>query len=111
MTAGMTKVNGTGDTFAAEVAYENTADEAWARRVLDLYRRRELQVGAFDTERVVSAWIWGTYPRCGHEPQISAGAIDTAATVPAFWDHSWFPGLRPLKVSQSCTARQRIQRP
>jgi hypothetical protein len=52
---------------AAEVVYENTADEAWAREALELYRRRELQVQAFDTEGVVSAQVWGTCPRCGHE--------------------------------------------
>src|SRR5579862_8824721 len=56
-----------GGTPAAEVAYENTADEAWARQALDLYRRRELQVKAFNTEGVVSAQVWGTCPRCGHE--------------------------------------------
>jgi hypothetical protein len=63
----MTKMHDTGDTSAAEVAYENTAEEAWARRALDLYRRRELQVQAFDTEGVVSAQVWGTCPRCGHQ--------------------------------------------
>ncbi len=57
----------TGDTPAAEVAYENTADETWARQALDLYKRGELQVRAFDTEGVVSAQAWGTCPRCGHE--------------------------------------------
>jgi hypothetical protein len=54
-------------TSAAEVAYENTAEEAWARQALDLYQRRQLQVRAFDTEGVVSAQVWGTCPRCGHE--------------------------------------------
>ena len=57
----------TGATPAAEVAYENTADEAWARQALDLYKRGELQVRAFDTEGVVSAQAWGTCPRCRHE--------------------------------------------
>ena len=60
-------MNGTGDSPAAEVTYENTADEAWARKALDLYERRELQVEAFDTEGIVSAQVWGTCPRCGHE--------------------------------------------
>ena len=55
------------DTLAGEVAYENTADEAWAREALELYRRGELQVQAFDTEGVVSAQVWGTCPRCGHQ--------------------------------------------
>lgn len=50
-----------------EMAYENTADEAWARQALDLYRRRQLQVKAFSEEGVISAQIWGTCPRCGHE--------------------------------------------
>lgn len=53
-----------------EVAYENTADEAWARQAFDLYQRRELQVQAFDTEGVVSAQVWGACPRCGHELNI-----------------------------------------
>lgn len=57
----------TGDTPAFEVAYENTADETWARHAFDLYQRRELQVAAFDTEGVVSAQVWGSCPRCGHE--------------------------------------------
>jgi hypothetical protein len=60
-------VNDAGDTSAAEVAYENTADVTWARLALVLYQRRELQVEAFDTEGVVSAQVWGTCPRCGHE--------------------------------------------
>ena len=63
----MTKVDDTGDTSGAEVAYENTAEEAWAREALDLYRRGELQVKAFNTEGVVSAQVWGTCPRCGHQ--------------------------------------------
>jgi hypothetical protein len=50
-----------------EVAYENTADEVSARQALDLYQRGQLQVQAFDTEGVVSAQVWGTCPRCGHE--------------------------------------------
>jgi hypothetical protein len=57
----------TGDTAAAEVAYENTAAETWARKALDLYRCHQLQVQAFDTEGVVSTQVWGTCPRCGHE--------------------------------------------
>jgi hypothetical protein len=57
----------TGDKPAAEKAYENTAEETWARQALELYRRGELQVQAFDTEGVVSAQVWGTCPRCGHE--------------------------------------------
>jgi hypothetical protein len=60
-------VDDTGDASAGEVAYENTADEAWARKALDLYQRGELQVEAFNTEGVVSAQVWGTCPRCGHE--------------------------------------------
>lgn len=56
----------TGDTSAAEVAYENTAAEVWARHALDLYQHRELRVQAFDTEGVVSAQVWGTCPRCRH---------------------------------------------
>src|SRR5512135_2736806 len=61
--------DGTG-TPATEVAYENTADEAWARQAFDLYQRGRLQVQAFDTEGVISAQVWGTCPRCGHELNI-----------------------------------------
>lgn len=60
-------MDNTGDTSAAEVDYKNTADQVWARQALDLYERHELQVLAFDTEGVVSAQVWGTCPRCGHE--------------------------------------------
>jgi hypothetical protein len=63
-------VDDTIGTPAAEVTYENTADEEWARRALDLYQRRQLQVQAFDTEGVVSAQVWGICPRCGHELNI-----------------------------------------
>lgn len=62
-----------GDTIgtpATEIEYENTADEGWVRQAFDLYQRRQLQVQAFDTEGVVSAQIWGTCPRCGHELDI-----------------------------------------
>lgn len=52
---------------ASEVVYENTADEVWGRRALDLYQRGELQVQSFDTEGVVSAQAWGHCPRCGHD--------------------------------------------
>src|SRR5664280_331193 len=57
-------------TPATEVAYENTAGEAWARQAFDLYQRGQLQVQAFNTEGVVSAQVWGTCPRCGHELNI-----------------------------------------
>ena len=61
------RVDDTAGTPAPKVAYENTADEAWARLAIDLYQRSQLQVQAFDTEGVVSAQVWGTCPRCGHE--------------------------------------------
>ena len=57
-------------TPVPEVAYENTAEEAWARQAFDLYQCRQLQVQAFDTEDVVSAQVWGTCPRCHHELNI-----------------------------------------
>lgn len=60
----------TASTPAPQVSYENTADEAWARQAFDLYEHRQLQVQAFDTEGVVSAQVWGTCPRCGHELNI-----------------------------------------
>lgn len=55
------------DASAGDVDYENTADEVWARQALDLHRRGQLQVEAFDTEGVVSAQVWGRCPRCSHE--------------------------------------------
>ena len=60
----------TGTPGAPDVAYENTADEASADQAFDLYQRRQLQVQAFDTKGVVSAQVWGTCPRCGHELDI-----------------------------------------
>ena len=57
-------------TPADEVAYENTADPVWARKALELYQDRRLQVAAFDTEGVVSAQVWGTCPRCGHDVNV-----------------------------------------
>lgn len=58
------------DKAAAEVAYENTADQVWADRALELLNRRELQVATFDAKGVVSAQVWGPCPRCGHELNI-----------------------------------------
>jgi hypothetical protein len=55
---------------ATEAAYENTADETWARQALDLYQSRQLQVQTFEAEGVISAQIWGFCPRCGHELNI-----------------------------------------
>lgn len=52
---------------AAEKAYENTADEIWEREAVALHRDRRLQVQAFATDGVVSAQVWGTCPRCGHD--------------------------------------------
>lgn len=49
------------------IAYENSADEASARQAIDFYQSGRLQVEAFDTEGVVSAQVWGTCPRCGHD--------------------------------------------
>jgi hypothetical protein len=69
-----------GDTAgkpAAEIAYENIADETWARQAIEFYQHRQLQVQAFDTEGVVSAQIWGSCPRCGHELN-----IQTTLSVP-----------------------------
>ena len=60
----------TAGTPTAETAYENTADEPWARQAFDLYKHGELQVQAFDTEGVISAQVWGTCPRCGHQLNI-----------------------------------------
>jgi hypothetical protein len=54
-------------TPSADVPWENTADPEWARRAMDLFRARRLQVAAFDTAGVVSAQAWGTCPRCGDD--------------------------------------------
>jgi hypothetical protein len=62
--------NDAAGTPAAEAGYENTADERWALQALDFYRRGQLQVEAFDTDGVVSAQVWGTCPRCGHEMNV-----------------------------------------
>ena len=100
----------TGDTPVPDVAYENTADEVWARQAFDLYQRRELQVQAFDTEGVVSAQIWGACPRCGHELDIQ---MTLSAPVPGLRggrgllsalsrrDPSVAPGI-PEDVEVSC---------
>jgi hypothetical protein len=50
-----------------QVPYENTADIRWAREAMDLYRGQRLAVAAFDTIGVVSAHVWGSCPRCGHD--------------------------------------------
>jgi hypothetical protein len=63
-------VGDTAGTPAPEVAYENIADEASARAAFGLFQARQLQVQAFDAEGVVSAQVWGTCPRCGHELDI-----------------------------------------
>lgn len=69
-----------------EVDYENTADEAWAQRAFDLYQRRQLQVRAFNTEGVVSAQVWGTCPRCGHDLD-----IQLTLSAPVITWRGWSP--------------------
>lgn len=64
---------------ADQVAYENTADSIYARKALDLYQERRLQVAAFDTDGVVSAQVWGTCPRCGHDLDV-APTLTTTVT-------------------------------
>jgi hypothetical protein len=68
-------------TPAAEVAYENIADEESATKALDFYQRRELQVEAFETEGVVSAQVWGTCPRCGHDLDVQMTLSTVIATL------------------------------
>lgn len=80
---------GTGDETgrtADGVAYENTADRAWARRAVDLYQRHELRMKTFNTDGVISAHVWGPCPRCGH-------ALDARPTLSAT-----VPGLRDITV-------------
>jgi hypothetical protein len=88
------KVDDTAGTPVPEVAYENTADEVWARQAFDLYQCRELQVQAFDTEGVVSAQIWGACPRCSHELN-----IQMTLSTPV-------PGLRGSRGLLSALTRQ-----
>jgi len=61
---------GDAGTAGTEVGFENTADEAWGQRAIELYESRQLQVQAFNTEGVVSAQVWGSCPRCGHDLDI-----------------------------------------
>lgn len=50
-----------------QVPYENTADTRWAHRARELLQTHQLRVARFDdTAGVVSAHVWGTCPRCGH---------------------------------------------
>src|ERR1022692_1282967 len=70
----MAQVDDVAGTAGTEVDWENTADEAWAQRALDFYQRRQMQVQSFNTEGVVSAQVWGTCPRCGHD-------LDTQMTI------------------------------
>lgn len=73
-------VSGDAGVPAHDVVYENTADEVWARKALDLHQRRELQVKAFDHDGVVSAQVWGPCPRCAHDivvqPILTAPLLD-----------------------------------
>jgi hypothetical protein len=70
------------------VSYENTADEAWAQRALEFFRSRQLQVEAFDTEGVVSAQVWGTCPRCGHELDVQMTLSAPVVTWRGGWSRS-----------------------
>jgi hypothetical protein len=54
------------DETNVEVGYEKVSADAWEQRAMDLYRSRQLQVAAFNTDGVVSAQVWGACPRCGH---------------------------------------------
>ena len=72
---------------AAGVDYENAADEDLAKKALDFYQRRELQVAAFNTDGVVSAQIWGTCPRCGHSLNIQV----TLSAPIITWRGVWRP--------------------
>lgn len=65
--------------------YENTADPVWARQALDLYRRRQLQVAAFDSEGVVSAQVWGPCPRCGHEMDVQSTLTTPVSELRRGW--------------------------
>jgi hypothetical protein len=56
-----------GGMSGAGVEYENSANGASARKAIDFYQRGRLHVRAFDAEGVVSAQVWGTCPRCGHD--------------------------------------------
>lgn len=70
---------------ATGVDYENTADEDLAKKALDFYQRRELQVAAFNTDGVASAQVWGTCPRCGHDLDIQV----TLSAPVVTWRGGW----------------------
>jgi hypothetical protein len=100
----MAQVDDAAGTAGTEVDWENTADEAWAQRALDFYQRRQLQVQAFNTEGVVSAQVWGTCPRCGHDLDIQM----TLSAPVITWRGGWLsPGQRkdsgvPADVEVGC---------
>lgn len=70
---------------AAGVDYENTADEELAKKALDFFQSRELQVAAFSTDGVISAQVWGTCPRCGHDLDIQLTLSAPVATSRGGW--------------------------
>jgi hypothetical protein len=81
----MVRVNDPAGKAGNEVGYEVSADETWAERALDLYKSRQLQVQAFNTDGVVSAQVWGTCPRCTH-------SLDVQMTLSApvvTWRGGW----------------------
>jgi hypothetical protein len=70
---------------AAGVDYENTADEELAKKALDFFQSRELQVAAFNTDGVFSAQVWGTCPRCGHDLDIQLTLSAPVTTSRGGW--------------------------
>jgi hypothetical protein len=72
---------------AAGVDYENTADEDLAKKALEFFQRRELQVAAFNTDGVISAQVWGTCPRCSHDLNIQL----TLSAPVITWRGGWSP--------------------
>lgn len=82
-----------------QVPYDNTADARWARAAMDLFRSRRLQVAPFDTAGVVSAQVWGTCPRCGHD-------IDVQPTLTAPVPEG--RGLWAALIGRTTSSRQGI---
>lgn len=63
-------MSGNADMPSHDVPYENTTGRVWDDKARDLHQDRRLQVAAFDGEQVISAQVWGTCPRCGHDINI-----------------------------------------
>jgi hypothetical protein len=67
------------------IEYENTAELVWAEQAFQLWKRRELQVQAFDADGVVSVQVWGPCPRCGHPLNVQKTLTAAVSEVRGLW--------------------------